>query len=167
MWKTVPNFPNYLINKCGKIKSIYRGRNTGRILRQHTSYGGYSTVVLGCNGTMYNLYVHRLLLEAFVGPCPNDMEACHNNGNPADNRLENLRWDTCSNNVKDAISHGTARCVNQAGEQHHNAKLTNKKVQEIRKLSADGIAGIELSKVFCISKAQISRILTRKRWKHI
>jgi len=31
----------------------------------------------------------------------------------------------------------------------------------------DGIAGIELSKVFCISKAQISRILTRKRWKHI
>lgn len=47
------------------------------------------------------VFVHRLVLDAFVGPCPDGMEGCHNNGNPADNRVENLRWDTRSANVID------------------------------------------------------------------
>jgi hypothetical protein len=43
----------------------------------------------------------------FVGPAPEGMEGCHYNGDPTDNRLENLRWDTRKANVADAIRHGT------------------------------------------------------------
>lgn len=53
-------------------------------------------------------------MEAFVGPCPEGMEVCHNNGDCTDNRLENLRYDTKSANMLDRVRHGT----------HHNANKT-------------------------------------------
>ena len=34
------------------------------------------------------------------------MEGCHNDGNPLNNRLENLRWDTHLENCRDTIRHG-------------------------------------------------------------
>jgi hypothetical protein len=49
--------------------------------------------------------IHGAVLEAFVGPRPEGMEACHNNGNPAANRLENLRWDTHAGTVADVHLH--------------------------------------------------------------
>lgn len=51
--------------------------------------------------------VHRLVLEAFVGPCPGGMEGCHRNGNSADARLSNLYWGTRSQNNFDAVRHGS------------------------------------------------------------
>lgn len=50
--------------------------------------------------------VHRLVMAAFVGSCPDGMEVCHNNGDPADNRLTNLRYDTRAANIQDCIDHG-------------------------------------------------------------
>lgn len=52
-------------------------------------------------------YVHRLVLEAFVGPCPKGMQCRHLNGIPTDNRLENLRWGTPSEDNYDRVRHGT------------------------------------------------------------
>lgn len=49
---------------------------------------------------------HRAVLLAFIGPCLDGMECCHNNGDPLDNRLENLRWDTRQANTIDKINHG-------------------------------------------------------------
>lgn len=51
--------------------------------------------------------VHKLVLEAFVGPRPPGLEACHNNGDGMDNRLSNLRWDTHQANMDDQLKHGT------------------------------------------------------------
>lgn len=51
--------------------------------------------------------VHPLVLEAFVGPRPPGMEACHADGNKTNNALSNLRWDTKRANELDAIRLGT------------------------------------------------------------
>jgi hypothetical protein len=51
--------------------------------------------------------VHKLVLLAFVGPNPPKYECLHANGDPADNRLVNLRWGTRSENIQDAVRHGT------------------------------------------------------------
>ncbi|MDP7729539.1 HNH endonuclease [Mycobacterium sp. TY813] len=51
--------------------------------------------------------MHHLVLEAFVGPRPPGLEGCHGNGDPADNSVANLRWDTRSANVFDSVRHGT------------------------------------------------------------
>lgn len=50
--------------------------------------------------------VHRLVAEAFIGPCPEGMEVCHNDGNASHNHVSNLRWDTHLENVQDTLRHG-------------------------------------------------------------
>ncbi len=90
----------------------------------------YLRVVLSHNKKTCKKTIHRLILEVFVGPCPLGMQACHNNGNPTDNKLNNLRWDTPKNNHKDRIKHGTS----SRGVQNGRAKLTEKQVIEIRRL---------------------------------
>lgn len=50
--------------------------------------------------------VHRLVIETFAGPAPDGTECCHRNGDPTDNRAENLYWGTRSDNLHDAVKHG-------------------------------------------------------------
>jgi hypothetical protein len=52
-------------------------------------------------------FVHRLVARAFLGDGEPGEVVCHFDGNPANNRVENLRWDTQRANVQDAIRHGT------------------------------------------------------------
>ena len=62
-------------------------------LKPHHSYSSaYLIVNFREKGKEYALLIHRLVLEAFVGPCPHGCEADHINCDPHDNRLENLRW---------------------------------------------------------------------------
>ena len=82
------------------------------------------------NGQQKTVLVHRLVLEAFVGPCPPGLEACHGNDVAWDNRLENLRWDTSSANHHDCVRNG----------KHHNANRTHcsKHGQEYHQPSSGG-----------------------------
>lgn len=60
--------------------------------------------------------VHHLVLCAFVCERPSGMVGCHNDDNPANNTLENLRWDTPAANVADAIrsgNHASARWIRE------------------------------------------------------
>src|SRR5699024_6464865 len=50
--------------------------------------------------------VHRLVLEAFVGPCPDGMEACHWDDDKTNNHVSNLRWATQSDNMHDRVRNG-------------------------------------------------------------
>ena len=76
---------------------------------------GYMFVTLWREGERRTARLHRLVLEAFVGPCPDNMVACHDNGDPADNRPDNLRWDTQASNVRDTVKHG----------RHHESRKTH------------------------------------------
>lgn len=101
-WIPIPGYDGYSVSDTGEVMSFKRSR-AGRLLRQIPATGGYRLVKLGNANNPKR--IHRLVLEAFVGPCPEGMEACHNNGDPADNRLENLRWDTKSANMTDRNVH--------------------------------------------------------------
>lgn len=84
-----------------------------KILKGTPQRGGLLRVCLrsGTPGTAgareWWTFIHVVILTTFVGPRPSGMEGCHINGDPADNRLENLRWDTHASNMQDAIRHGT------------------------------------------------------------
>ncbi len=64
------------------------------------------TLTCGNSRRKRNAKVHILVLEAFVGPRPLGLEGCHDDGDPANNRLTNLRWDTPSSNAVDRVRHG-------------------------------------------------------------
>src|SRR4051812_23303084 len=101
-WRTIPGYEgSYEASDDGQIRSVERYVRVGRgegFLRHHsarvrslnTDKAGYKRVTLKTGGVSRNHLVHHLVLEAFVGPKPDCMECRHLNGNPADNRLENL-----------------------------------------------------------------------------
>lgn len=101
----------YEVSDHGAVRSLERidcrGRHIRpRVLRQTRMRDGHMRVYLSADRSQAGHLVHRLVLTAFVGPCPDGMEGCHNDGNPANNWLSNLRWDTRSNNRHDAVRHG-------------------------------------------------------------
>jgi len=102
-WKLVPGYDGkYEVSDQGQIRS-YQRRPEGRILRPGRMPGGHLSVALGRKNSQC---VHKLVLLAFVGAAPDRHECLHINGDPADNRLSNLRWGTRSENMKDAYAHG-------------------------------------------------------------
>lgn len=98
--------PYYRVGDDGSVWSNAWGRWRKRKLSRLRDQGMCVPLRVG-NRYIFS-YVHRLVLEAFVGPCPFGMEGCHNDGDPTNNNLVNLRWDTHKNNEKDKIKHGTS-----------------------------------------------------------
>ena len=72
--------------------------------------------------------VHRLVAKAFIPNPENKPHVAHNDGNPANNRVTNLRWATVEENMADTAIHGTR----VQGEAHFRAKLSERDVHDIR-----------------------------------
>jgi len=119
----------YAVSDQGRVRRIVGGQGSCKVGRCKTITvsDGRAVVSLNKPGVQVTRLVHQLVLEAFVGPRPPNMEACHYNDNSLDNRLENLRWDTTANNAKDRVRNGTGTrltgepceitCVEYVGEQ--------------------------------------------------
>lgn len=87
---------------------------------------GYPAAMITVDGTRINVKVHRLMCEAFYGPCPPGHEVRHLNGVRTDNRIENLRWGTGSENIRDTIEHGTHNYASRTHcDQGHEYTLEN------------------------------------------
>ena len=117
VWKQVIDWEGfYEVSDHGNVRSVDRTTKgpmgfqnlRGRVLKAGVGVGGRLQVVFCKEGITYNQKVHRLILEAFVGPCPVGFEACHYDGNPANNKLYNLRWDTRLGNNLDRRRHRAA-----------------------------------------------------------
>jgi len=163
--KTIPKFPAYRVSKNGKVWSVKRKQ----FLTPTLTNNGYFRVTLRKNlKTHGGVEIHRLILQAFVGPCPKGMVACHNNGISTDNRLKNLRWDTIKNNIKDAMKHGTSHCLHQNGEANPNAKLKEKDVRMVVYMHRIGLfSQKEIAKIYNMGYIAINNIIAKRSWKHI
>lgn len=98
--------------------------NTWKRLKLATHSYGYSYACMRVQGRTIQVGMHRLLLLAFIGPCPEGMWCRHLDGNPKNNQLDNLCWGTIEENHQDRIRHGT----NRPGEENFLSKLTNEQV---------------------------------------
>ncbi|MFL0172399.1 NUMOD4 motif-containing HNH endonuclease [Mycobacterium sp. SMC-13] len=114
-WRPVVGYEGrYEVSDQGRVRSLDRvtvrsdGRATrykGTMLKPSTARTpDYPVVALGGGASAR---VHNLVLEAFVGPRPPGMAACHGDGNHHNNTLGNLRWDTYSSNNRDLVRHNT------------------------------------------------------------
>lgn len=109
------------------------------------------------------VFVHSLVLAAFIGPRPTGHQAAHGNGSRDDNRLENLRWATPLENNNDKIAHGTLL----VGARHPMARLSDAQVMEIRGRRAAGEAPRLIAKSFGVSAATVCEISNGKKWRHL
>lgn len=162
-WKPVVGYEGvYEVSNMGRVKRLAGTNRTPveRILKPSVSLTGipYLSVFLCKDGRKKRFYIHRLVLEAFVGKAAEGKEAAHNDGDPSNNKLSNLRWDTAQGNAADRAKHGTERY----GEQKANSKLTEKTVSFIRKHPE--IPGVELAELFDVSCKTISFVRNYRSW---
>ena len=170
IWKTVPDWPPYEVSNLGRIRSYHKKRSrhnpTGEIpyvLKPIPFHNGRLYITLQNQGRRLQTTVHRLVLLTFVGPCPSGLQACHNDSNCQNNKLDNLRWDTPKANWEDARKHGTIRM----GSKSPNAKLLEEEVISIRILYAKRISLNSLADLFGVGPTTIAKIVTGETWKHV
>lgn len=102
----------YEVSDLGRVRSLDRidavGRlRRGRVIKAWPDLKGYLRTQLSRSGKYKGVAVHRLVLEAFVGPPPEGQEALHGPAGVANNQLSNLRWGTHSENTYDSVNDGT------------------------------------------------------------
>ncbi len=169
-YRDIPGFPGYRVGDDG---SVWSCRKTGHARGFHASWhrvngsalkrGGHRIVALRRDNRSHCRYTHRLVLEAFVGPCPEGREACHGDGDTENNTLGNLRWDTHAANMADMGRHGTAA----RGAKNPNAKLTDDAVREMRAMRARGALYRQIADHFGVADSGVARILTGQMWAHV
>lgn len=104
--RPVPGYPNYSVTRDGRIWTERRPRVRGGWMKLSRHKGGYLFTMVRVDGRSVPLYAHVAVALAWVGPKPDGMEVCHGDGDPANNRADNLRWDTRAANIEDAFRHG-------------------------------------------------------------
>lgn len=178
-WAWVKRYKGlYRVSTFGRVRSVTRkvkGRGgcerviIGRIIRTSINKdNGRVQLTLYKKNVGIKHYVHRLVLEAFVGPCPPGMEACHfPDKNPTNNKLKNLRWDTLSNNQADRIKHGTMI----VGEDNYSSVLTAGQVRHIKRVlkKRGHVWGVKagLARKFNVSHLTVRDIDLGITWRHI
>jgi hypothetical protein len=171
-YKDIPNFPGYRVGDDGSVWSRWaRSYSSGVIGCQYVLGSEwhpmkpnrskrYATVQLSGE----TRYVHLLVLETFVGPCPDGMEARHFPDNdPANNRLGNLQWSTHAENIADKVTHGTTL----RGERNPKCKLTAEQVRAIRTDYAAGVRQVDLAARHHVTRQLVHRIIKRRCWAHL
>lgn len=110
-WRPIPGWPDYDVSNLGRV--ISRMRRTPVLLKTRTLPMGYHKVALTRDGVVTDLTVHRAVMLAFVGPCPDGLQVRHLDGDPANNALSNLAYGTASQNMRDVVRHGRHHQVNK------------------------------------------------------
>lgn len=161
VWKPVVGYERlYSVSSLGRVRrdaprhKRVAERYPSMLIRPHRMWNGYLQACLyGENGDEKRLYIHAMVLEAFVVSRPIGHEAHHRNGNRADNSLSNLEW--------------LPRAKNRAmrGERNNFARLTWKQVKEIRKLWASGATNRSIRMRFRCGEDCVRRIVTGSSWK--
>ncbi len=100
----IPGYHNYLATKCGKVLSLRFCKVTE--LKPHTHPKGYKQVALWRAKRQKTRWVHDLVLSAFVRPKREGEVCLHENDDPADNRLGNIRWGTPAENSRQMVERG-------------------------------------------------------------
>jgi hypothetical protein len=144
-----------------KTRSGWRG---GKIIGTYIRHDGYPEAMLcGGGGKRQKRMVHLLVLEAFVGLCPDGQEALHGPGGKLDASLGNLSWGTREKNTgPDRVrDHQSNR-----GEHHGLATLTWEQVCEIRERVAAGESQNKMAREYPCSVQTVNNIVHFKTWEH-
>lgn len=116
-WRIIDDYPNYKVSNNGEIK--YNEQIVKLIKR-----GEYRVVNLHNEGSESSVrYVHRVVAIAFIPNPENKRVVDHINNIRSDNRLENLRWTTQSENCINIPTRAKNRHIYSNSPNSHNVKI--------------------------------------------
>jgi len=147
IWKSIKGHPLYEVSNFGKVRSWnshYEGnvRSKPINLNPYINKAGYPTISLSSRCKIKLKKVHRAVLEAFGGDPPSNNHHCaHNDGNPENNHIDNLRWATHKENMADKKLHGTEN----EGVRNGMCVLTVSNVKEIKTILKTGLSAPKIA----------------------
>jgi hypothetical protein len=176
-YRTLDRFPGYRFGSDGTVWTCWKRYAVKKgfpVLKRQTENWVQMTPCKSSKGRLIVILsqaisnkrtfvqVHRAVLEAFKRPPNPGEECCHNDGNPLNNDISNLRWDTRSANQLDRHKHGTAL----TGRNHPRPtrKYTEEIVSAVRKLHRDGVPQVMIASRFQIPKSTVNVIIKRGAW---
>lgn len=169
MFKEVDGFPAYRVSEEGEIETCWQwgafyagmpAEKKWKPLPVKPNAKGYIPIHLRDVGRKgRRTHLHRLVAETHVSKAP-FLNACvrHLDGNPTNNKVENLAWGTYLDNENDKLSHGTHR------SRITNAKLTPEKMEMARAMRVSGATTNAIAKAIGVSRPTISRLLSGATW---
>ncbi len=168
--KDIEGFPGYGVTSDGRVWRTTQPKD-GPGARREVPYelspgsnpGGYKIVQLVKDGKVFGRQVHRLVLEAFAGPCPAGFQGCHNDGNNTHNDMSNLRWASASENQADRTKHGT----HMWGQRNPRTALADTDIPFIRAYPQSRKAITLLANSYGVKRAVIERIRRAETWRHV
>ncbi len=159
-WNPIPEYEGYFACKEGLVASIKRG--TLKILSPITAKDGHQYVFLYRDGRMLKQWIHRLILITFNRQPMENEESRHLNGQPSENRLENLAWGTRQDNANDRMMHGRY----PRGEACSSHKLTEVEVLEIRRRFGQE-SSRQLARTYGVSHTTVLGAVKGHHWRHL
>lgn len=180
-WRPIPGYdPDYQVSSLGRVRSrkrrgargwqlapcprcgFVRGDNSLRgwkLLAGSFNTNGYTQVGILRIGAhrATEVMVHKLVLLAFVGPCPDGMESMHANNIRSDCRLENLSYGTKKQNMANMPS----------GNKRHWSSMTRDQVAEARRMAATGLSGIEIASRLGVRYQACTMSISGRTWKDV
>lgn len=145
--REIENFPGYWVTTAGRIWSD----KSNRYLKGFLDDWGYIKVGLYRNDKRHIFRLHRLILSAYYGPCPDGYVCRHLDGNPVNNTVDNLRWGTPKENSQDSLRHDT-----------HNGKLNEQQKRDICSLWATGrFTQREIGDKFGVTSSNVCYLVNR------
>ena len=160
IWKPIPilGLEKFEVSNLGRVRSQ-------RAIRKLTKAANYWQISFWINKKQKIFKVSRLVLMAFVSPPPSHGHmAMHLDDNTDNNRLDNLKWGTRSENVKMAYAHGLIKSPMKGkfGSKHHNAKKVSQQTLDGLQIAIYG-SGYEAARAVGTSQGNIARCLTGMR----
>lgn len=162
VWKDVLDWP-YKASNLGRVVRTVKvtGTRAGKPIKGGKSKLGYSIICLSDAPRKKCVTRHGLIMLVFCGPTPEGMEIDHIDGNRLNNRLDNLRFVTPSENINGAVARG------HRGHKRWNAKLTDEIVREIRLAKTVGIKASAIADQLGVSQSTVFHVLRGDNWKHV
>lgn len=157
-WKELSFAPNYEINNL----AVLRNKKTGKILSPFVQKG-YLSVNLCIGGKRKRIGIHQIVAITFHGPAPfKKAHAAHCDGNPFNNRPDNIKWKTPKQNADDRYIHGT----HNRGENNVRHILKEDQVREIKLMLEKQNCSV-IAKIYGVKYHVIHSIKARKSWTHV
>jgi hypothetical protein len=168
-WRDIPGYEGwYQVSNFGQVRRMRKTTNTKpyRILKPVLQKTGYLHVSLYKFGKQAQHSIHRLVCMAFHGIPPEGYCVNHKDGNSTNNHASNLEWTSYGGNLQHAYD--VLDRPRNSGQSHGMSKLQDKDATEIRRLYETGqYTQRKIADMFGVGPDQISRIVTRSRWRHV
>lgn len=170
IFKDIPGYEGlYQVSNTGTVKALQVQKLRGRgfqvrpekTLRHQLSSNGYLKITLFSDNKRVDTHAHRLVALTFIPNPENKKTVNHKNGIKTDNRVENLEWATCKEQINHADNTGLRKV---RGE---DCKLSKLKELDIIAIRNSTEPTSNLATTYKVNRTCIHKIRKNEIWRHI